>query len=230
MKTGHSIQHSTEKTILFEEALNKTRLTIVGRLVPGLIHELNNQLQAVQGSMALALEGLENPDELIKFLQMGIEGSEKMSELINQIRLIYRPHTQPQQEIDLNRLLRQTDTWVGKELSSQNIHFRVVQDESSLFISDNSGDFQLVLLNLIFNLADAINAAGGGSILLSLRQSDREIVLSFITDPLIEPIDLSFEQEALVGCQGEINYFQEQQSVKISVPLANKCKSAEGEL
>jgi C4-dicarboxylate-specific signal transduction histidine kinase len=228
MKTGQLLSQTPEETIRFEKALKNVRLSTVGRLVPGLLHEFNNQLQAVQGSMALAMEDLQNPEELRIFLQMGIEGSEKMSELINQMRLIYRTPTLPQPDIELNRLLKQIEAWIGRELSGQNVFLKLALEENPVFFRDNSGCFQLVLFNLIFNLADAITAAGGGKLLLTSKQIERHLELSLSTDPVVGPVDLSFEQQALMGHKGKIIYTQSQAMVKISLPLARKRKAVEG--
>jgi hypothetical protein len=228
LKIKHSPGSYLRGITWFEEELKRVRNTTAGRLVPGLIHELNNQLQAIQGSLALAVEELDDPQELKSLLEMSLEGSEKMSDMIDQMRLSYRLPGAEQPEYDLNQYLKQVDALVGKDLSAQKVQLTVDLDERPLYFNDAGGYFQVVLLNLVFKLADATGAAGG-DLRLACRMCAQTIEITLTAAGAIEPVDLSFEKQALDGCQGEINYIRSQGMVKMCLPLVINPKSWETE-
>ncbi len=74
-------------------SLEIARWTLIGRLTASLFHEINNPMQAIHGAMALALEELDAPESIEAYVNLSQREAQRVIDLIQQVRSIYRPHS-----------------------------------------------------------------------------------------------------------------------------------------
>lgn len=230
-----------EREHLHQRILQAERLSTMGRLTATLSHEVNNPMQAIQGALMLALEELDSPEELATYLQLCLEETRRVVQLLNRMRQIYRPQTDVKEVLDLNNLLQEAITLARKELRWQKIRLQTDLDPNLPPLKAVANQLQLVFLSLLLNLSDVINAVGGGKLYLRSYTLPKTVQIEFSTDVPVTHLDdlmdtshfrsvskeldptigLSFSR-GIIAAQGgliEFNRQGEQTSWRVELPI-----------
>lgn len=163
------------------EFFQSEKMAAIGQFAAGVAHEIRNPLSVIGSSIYYLNDTLSYKDKNVKeHLKIIQEEISRCQRIINQLLAFSRKAKAEVEECDLNRLIEETLSLVGKELLANNI--RVVKDFSSIpILRLNTDDIKQVLLNLILNARDAMpkggtlkiatNTNSGGSIDLLVSDS-----------------------------------------------------------
>jgi signal transduction histidine kinase len=159
-----------ERTLELEEAqaqlIQSEKLSAIGQLAAGVAHELNNPLGGILGYTQFALEKLKkaSPDRLsaneianyVRYLT-DVETQARRCKTIvqNLLRFSRASRTTEFDEIDINRIIEDTRTFVEHQLSMNQIELEVHTQENLPLIQGNAGQLQQVFTNLIINAMHA---------------------------------------------------------------------------
>ena len=89
-------------------ALESGRLELLGRLLPGALHELSNPLLALSGTVELLLADAEPGSRSRERLELMHRTAGEMSELVRTLQRLARERDEPEQPIDVAELTRET--------------------------------------------------------------------------------------------------------------------------
>lgn len=153
-----------ERERLYKQLLQSERLSTIGRLTASLSHEINNPMQAIRGALVLATEELRNPQELANYISLSLKESDRVVQLLNRLRQVYRPQKDAPETLDLNHLLREVVETADKELKRQKVILHADLSSEIPPINAIANQLHLVFLSHILNLSDAIGSAGGGEL------------------------------------------------------------------
>ncbi len=173
-----------EREQLHKQIIQAERLATVGRLTASLSHEINNPMQSIRGALTLAQEELHDPAEVMTYLQMSLEESERVIRLVDRMQQIYRPKNGKREVSDLNGLLQEAVGLAYKELRRQNIiiHTNLTPDLPEPKV--RADQLHLVFLSLVLNLGSAIDVAGGGELYVRSYATPQAVGVEFSTkDP-----------------------------------------------
>jgi signal transduction histidine kinase len=170
----HMILHDvTQRREMLDELLRTERLAAAGTFAAGVAHEVNNPL----GSISSLVQSL-LPDEtdlarrttLHTMLAQITRISNTLKDLVN----FARPSPSQRSRFDLNELVRETLRLVAYNSRFQGIGFepRLAADLKLAFADSN--EIQQVLINLIFNAADASQHRGGTIRIVTENQAGRD--------------------------------------------------------
>jgi GAF domain-containing protein len=173
---------------LHKQILQSERLATIGRLTATLSHEINNPMQAIRGALALAIEELDDPQEVAAYIRLSIQESERVVHLISRMRQIYRPQSDAPETIDLNQVLQEAITIARKELKQQNITIHAKYATELPAVIAIANQLHLVFLSFILNLSDLIGAAGGGELHLRTLALPEAVRVEFFTDLSVETV------------------------------------------
>ncbi len=167
-----------------QQLLQSEKMASLGRLVAGVAHELNNPISFVFGNMhtlqrygerlrdylalvqsGAAPEALEQArqakridrilDDLVPLIAGSLEGAERVSDIVQNLRRFATPQRQKRRDIDLCRLVESSLAWVSKALRTQ---AQIELDmPSELIVHSGEGHVQQILINLIQNAFDAMD-------------------------------------------------------------------------
>ncbi len=183
-------------------------MAALGRLVASIAHEINNPLQAVQTSLTLVHEELEDeqrPEKLQHYLSIAGGEIDRIAAIIQRMRDFYRPtrhfdekkgdlddfyssRKDELQAVALPDLLENVLLLTNKQLQHNRITVARAWDDDLPAIEANVDHLKQVFLNLVLNAGDAMTPEGG-----MLRVS-AELVLS----PLPAVTELEQEDEPVV--------------------------------
>ena len=167
---------------LNEEALRTAeKLAVTGRMMAGIAHEINNPLESVSNLIFLArLEAADNP-RVLEYLDMTENELARVAAITKQTLQFYRDPLTPA-SVDARAILEEVLRLFSTRLASKRIHV-TLEVEKGIVFQAIKGEIRQVLINLIGNAIDAVQA--GGSIAVTgglVEHAGREMVEIQIQD------------------------------------------------
>jgi two-component system NtrC family sensor kinase len=157
----HTILHDvTHRREMMDELLKAERLAAAGTFAAGVAHEVNNPLASISSLVQSLLPNETDPTRrttLHTILSQITRISGTLKDLVN----FARPSTAARRVLDLNQLINETLRLVSynKRFSGIKVEPILAADLNPVFADNN--EIQQVLLNLLFNAADATQCEGG---------------------------------------------------------------------
>lgn len=155
---------------LAEESLRQTqRLESLGLLAGGIAHDFNNLLSGILGNANLGESTLTPGHSARSYFQKIVRGAKRASELTHQLLTFAGKGVAKGGPIELNEAVQEI-TQVLEVSIPKKVVLRFDLANSLSQIGADSSQVQQVLMNLIINAAEAINADSGGLITIRTRE------------------------------------------------------------
>jgi len=173
-----------ERTQQLEEAqaqlIQSEKMGAIGQLAAGVAHELNNPLGGILGYAQFTLEKLlknvperTTTKEIQSYIRYvtDIEAQARRCKTIvqNLLRFSRSSRTVEFDDVDVNKTVEETLTFVGHQLHLNQIELQTVLDANLPHIQGNAGQLQQVFTNLIINAMHA--SLPGSTIMITSRFS-----------------------------------------------------------
>ena len=161
------------------ELARASRLTVMGQLAASIAHEIKQPLAAIVTSGNAALRWLANkpPDleEARRALNNAVLGGHRAGEVVESVRTMFKQAPQTKTPLDVNRLVREVLALTRSEIQRYHVTVQTaLMDVIPKTLADRT-QLQQVMLNLIVNALEAMEAV-----------TDRPRVLS-ITSAIDDP-------------------------------------------
>jgi len=165
------------------------RLSVAGRLLASVSHELNNPIQAIQNALFL-IKGDENLSEQgQQDLEIILSETERMASLISRLRNTYRA-TQAEdfKEIQLNEVIEDVYFLTSTFMRHKSITFNFQPDPELPGVPIIPDQIRQVVLNLIMNAIEAMPMGGALTVRTQSLVEYHQVLLTFTdTGPGINP-------------------------------------------
>ena len=165
-----------------------SRLMSIGAVAAAISHEVGQPLSAVITNATGGLNWLDRkpPDSEMarKALHATIDAGKRATEVMKSIRAIVAREPGTAIELDLNQLVRETVSLLDRELAGEKVSLRLALDEELPSIVANRVQIQQVLINLVTNAIDSVQAKRRGFRGISIRSAllDDHNVLLEVSD------------------------------------------------
>lgn len=174
VKFIHMILHDvTQRREMLDELLRAERLAAAGTFAAGVAHEVNNPLASISSLVQSLLPeetDLARRTTLHTMLAQITRISTTLKDLVN----FARPSPSQRGRLELNGLVRETLRLVAYNSRFQGIAFEPqLASDLKLAFADNN-EIQQVLINLIFNAADATQHRGGTIGIMTANKSSND--------------------------------------------------------
>jgi len=158
------------------ELAHMNRVATAGAVSASIAHELNQPLAAIALSGGAALRWLAKPtpdlDEARAALKSVVEDGHRAGQLIGSIRAMYQKDDSGRSPLDVNDLVREVMVLLRDQLNRHKIAIHTELFPAVPQVSGNRVQLQQVILNLVMNAAEAMDAV-----------TDRPRVLRVKTEP-----------------------------------------------
>jgi PAS domain S-box-containing protein len=150
----------TQRREMMDSLLKTERLAAAGTFAAGVAHEVNNPLASISSLVQSLLSG-ESDSQRRTTLHTILSQITRISGTLKDLVNFARPATGHQKVIDINNLVAETLRVINYDKRFHGITLEPVlaADLMPAFADDN--EIQQVLLNLLFNAADATHREGG---------------------------------------------------------------------
>ena len=156
------------------------KMSAVGNLLAGIVHELNNPLTTILGFSQLLAQTGEGDR---KNLDIIVSESERCARIVQNVLRISQPGRPEHERLDLNQVVRQTVELAEYQLRLNRIGLGLKLSVNNPAIVANACEFTQVVLNLITNAIQAIAEAGSeGRIDVETKVVDDRVVVEINDD------------------------------------------------
>jgi len=165
---------------VYQELLQNEKLSEVGRLAAGVVHEVLNPLSVVMGRIEMVMMDQSLGEPLRKSLQMSQEQLKRAVKIMDNLRRFSKQRPSLRELMDVNELLSQTVDLVSYETRSAKI---VVEENFGTLpeILADKDQLSQVSLNLIKNAIDAM-PEGGKLLLITAFDKESDCVMVAFKD------------------------------------------------
>ncbi|HEP8937297.1 TPA: PAS domain S-box protein [Pseudomonas aeruginosa] len=164
-------EHELEQARL--ELARVMRVTAMGELVASITHELNQPLAAIVANSHACRRWLNsNPPNLkegVASMEAVVRDSQRAAEVVLRLRKFMRRGENQQELLDLSGLVEEVLDYVRESLVMQNISLQTMLPTELPMVLADRVQLQQVVLNLVLNAIEAIQAASPSVPRLTLR-------------------------------------------------------------
>ncbi|MBI5352773.1 MAG: GAF domain-containing protein [Chloroflexi bacterium] len=160
------------------QLVQSERLSVMGRLLASVSHELNNPLQAIQNALFLLREEKGISTQGKQDLDIVLSESERMSALINRLRTTYRSaQLEDFLPTQVNHIIEEVYALIATHLRHTEISFEFHPDPELPLISGLADQLHQVILNLMMNAVEAMASGGHLTVTTKYSKETEEIIL-----------------------------------------------------
>jgi signal transduction histidine kinase/PAS domain-containing protein len=171
------LEDQLESKRLAAEKLRSDKLQSLVEMSSTLAHEIRNPLMGLSAQAELLYENLPDDDPRRRYIDVITNEVERIDKTIGSMLDFTRPCTPMRQPMSLERMIEDCIVLAAPRAAKRSVEIQSRAAEHEAEIMADQGQLKQVILNLIFNAADASPEGG----LVEIRsQSDTELT---VTDP-----------------------------------------------
>jgi PAS domain S-box-containing protein len=158
----------TDRLALENQLRQSQKMESIGQLAAGVAHDFNNILNIIMGYTNLLQVEKGLPEDAVDSLKQILTASQRASSLTRQLLTFSRRQVMQTKAVQLNQLVRSIVEMFPRSLSMQ-VRIDLMDPDVATSIRGDSGMIEQVVMNLVLNARDAMDANG----VLTLRTSRR---------------------------------------------------------
>lgn len=148
------------------ELIQTSKLATLGEMAASMAHELGQPLNIIRivsdDALVQAAEGTLDPAQESRWFRTVAEQAARMGQIIEHMRVFSRDDNLQQEVFDVAPVLQSTADLVSAQMAAHGIALRVEGPRQPLCILGNRLQLEQVILNLLTNAGDAIQANPSG--------------------------------------------------------------------
>ncbi|PGC32574.1 PAS domain-containing sensor histidine kinase [Bacillus pseudomycoides] len=161
-----------------EELLNKSdTLAAIGQLAAGVAHEVRNPLTVIKGFIQLFQINQEDQD---KYFGLMLSEIERIESILHEFLSIAKTDVIPTEKKNICSILRNVVSLINTRAIMTNIQIDLHIESKELMIDCCENQLKQVFINILQNSIEAM--PDGGTILISVKKSEREEVIINMVD------------------------------------------------
>jgi PAS domain S-box-containing protein len=149
----------TEKYNLEQRLSQKSKMEAIGRLAGGVAHDFNNILTVIMGYSDILRASSDISGENQAYLDDLVDSSERAARLTRQLLALGKKQVFETRVFDLNELIRNLEKMLSR-LIRENIVLEFDLKAKPATVHADEAQIEQIILNLIVNARDSIDAAG----------------------------------------------------------------------
>ncbi|MCP9496871.1 MAG: ATP-binding protein [Pyrinomonadaceae bacterium MAG19_C2-C3] len=170
----------------FEQLLQADRLTSLGELAAGVVHEVRNPLGAIKGAVEIMEDAVPADDSRREFAGIAKREVDRLDKLVGEFLRFARPVKPAVAPADMNEVVRAVATLLSQQAAAQDTAIHTELDSPLPRVLIDSEQIKQVLLNLVLNALQA-NARSGEIALRTLTSESTIVVEVEDTGGGVEP-------------------------------------------
>lgn len=153
----------------FQQLLQAEKLSSLGELSAGIVHEVRNPLASIKGAVEILEDESTEKGARREFADLAIKEIDRLDRLVGEFLRFARPTTPLRAYVDINEIVESVATLVAQQAASQSMTITRELSDNVPPIYVDAEQIRQVLLNLVINGMQAMAASGRGELKLMLR-------------------------------------------------------------
>ena len=170
-----------------------SRVMTVGELAASLAHEIKQPITAALMRAKACTRWLRRDapevEEACAAASAMVADVTRAAEIIDRVRSLYRRGTPKQEPVDLNEIIREMTVLLNDTAHRNSVSIRTELDVSLPTARADRVQLQQILMNLMSNGIEAMQATGGGLGVASRRTEDGQLLISVSDSGVGLPVD-----------------------------------------
>lgn len=175
----HTLHNITERKRMEQQLIQSEKLAALGRLAASLAHEINNPLQALRSGLGLLIQGSHEKEKRQQYLQVANREVERLIAITERMLNFHRPAAEQPKRTDVNDVLDEVLTLVGKKLQHSRVTLSRNLDRHLPPVEAVADQLRQVFLNIVLNALDAMPDGGELTVASGFDRQRREAWISF---------------------------------------------------
>lgn len=171
------IKDLTEKKKMEAALIQSERLAATGKLSASIAHEINNPLYGIRSCLNHVLNTKRDGIDY-QFVRLAIKETDRIADLIRNMKTFYMPNEGGVQKIDINESLRDVFILNRKYLEEHLVKLKFNPDGAH-FIECVHDQIKQVFINLIANAVEAMPDGGELQVCVGKSTDDESVYVSF---------------------------------------------------
>lgn len=159
----------------FEQLLQAEKLSSLGELSAGIVHEVRNPLGAIKGAVEILEDELAEDSPRREFADLAKKEVERLDKLVGEFLRFARPATLSVGENDLNKIAESVISLVENQATAQSVSIERNLQKNLSKVSVDGEQIKQVLLNLAINSLQAM--PNGGKLFFRTFSEDKFCVV-----------------------------------------------------
>ena len=177
--------------------LSLNRSTTAARLLSGVVHDVNNVLQVLSGTVELLASRTDLPAAVAPSLDRLGRQTARAAAILADVQRFTRASLTERDRVNLREVAEHSLALRAFAIKRANLTSRLTaSDTESYYVQGNRAQIQQALLNLVMNAEQALAGAAGGEILVELGADATTLALR-VTDKgpglAVQPPERAFE-------------------------------------
>lgn len=150
----------------FQQLLQAEKLSSLGELSAGIVHEVRNPLGAIKGAVEILEDELAENSPRREFAVLAKKEVERLDRLVGEFLRFARPATLSVQPTDLNEIAESVAGLVANQAARQSVAIEKNLQENTPQVLADGEQIKQVLLNLAINSLQAMSDKNDGRLVL----------------------------------------------------------------
>ena len=170
------------------------RISELGEMASAIAHELNQPMTAVANYVSASrrlVEGIEHEraPRIAELMTRAVEQTDRAGQIVRRLRQLIGRGQSELQPVDLNAVVRDASALALIGAAEQEVHVRKELEEDLPPVLADATQLQQVVLNLVRNAIEAMQAVEQRELMIASRQTEEGMVELSVTDsgPGLEP-------------------------------------------
>ncbi len=165
---------------------------VLGRLIPIIVHEINNPIQAIGGAASLGIEEAGNQANVLEYFTLINGQSKRVMALTGLVRSIYSSTRMTTQIIEVFQCFDALMLLMKDDLNRNGVQLEIIPPDSGLLVQGNESDIQLALLKIMLDLDVWMNLHQCKWYKISFHKKNNNAIIDFeIPDPIQFDFDVN---------------------------------------
>lgn len=160
-----------------EKIIQSEKMASLGRFVAGIAHEINNPLDGIENCVNTILKEPDNKKQLIEYLNLVLEGFEKVEQIIRQLKGYSHGYPLHRTRVLVRQILEDSIYSLQELFERANIEVKRTYEDHYDIVFGDAVYIKQAFVNIIMNSIDA--ARTGGVIEIFTRRDNSRIKIGF---------------------------------------------------